>query len=142
MDKITTDTALSVEDISFLESTRLPLYKMLAVDVAYSRGNSVLNVADYADVIASDIVFQYLTDAIDTVLAASRTLQFSDEILKQFRDDVYLARTQINETRQQTNTDIQVALDMVQKTQLLEQQLAGLLSSQLASQVQWANGMR
>ena len=142
MDKIKTDTPLTGEEIGFLESTRLPLYKMLTVDVAYSRGGSVLNIADYADVIAADIVFQYLTEALDAILAASAHLQFSKDLVQQFRDDVYFARTQLNETRQKTQSDIQIALDMVQKTQLLEQQLAGLLSSELASQIQWANGMK
>jgi len=141
-DKILTDTPLTDAEIGFLNATRLPLYKMLTVDVAYSRGGSVLNIADYADIIAADIVYQYLAEGIDTVLVASQQLQFPEEVLTQFKDDAQVARTQIDEERMQTSQDIQVALEMIQKTQVLEQQLAALLSSQIATQVEWANGMR
>jgi conjugative transfer pilus assembly protein TraH len=142
MDKIRQDEPLDDEEIGFLESTRLPIYKMLTVDVAYSQGGSVLNIADYSEVIAADIVYQYLAESVDTVMIASSQLQLPDEVLHQFREGVQSARNQINEERSQTGQDIQKAIDMVQKTQVLEQQLAGILSSQLAGQIEWANGMR
>lgn len=142
MDKIRTDTALDDTEIGFLESTRIPLYKMLTVDVSYSQGGSILNIADYSDVIAADILYQYLSENIENVMVASQQLQIPGEVLQQFQRGIQIARQQINEERSQTNQGIQEAMDMVQKTQALEQQLAGLLSSQLAGQIEWANGMR
>lgn len=48
------------EEIGLLNSTSLPVYKMLNVQATFQKDKSIMNVSAYADVIAMDILFQYL----------------------------------------------------------------------------------
>ena len=140
--KIQTDEKLTDQEIGLLQATRLPVYKMLNVNVAYARNSTVLDVTDYADVIAADILYQYLTESLDIMLASSHTLQIPIDLTNQFREGILIARQQINEERHKTASQINVALEMIQRTQLIEQQLSGLLSVDLADTLSWANGLR
>lgn len=142
VDKIRTDEKLTDAEIGLLQTTRLPIYKMLNVNVAYARNSTVLEASDYADVIAADILYQYLSESLDVVLASSSTLQVSADLMADFRKGVETARLQVAEERRKTVSQIHVALEMVQRTQLIEQQLSGMLSVDLADTLKWANGLR
>lgn len=141
VDKIVSDTKLSPEEIGLLQTTRLPVYKMLNVNAAYAKDTSVMDITAYSDVIASDILYQYLMENLNVVLASSSSLQFPNDIMEQFRSGIVEARNQVIALRNKTLTDVATTFDMVQKTQLIEQQLAGMLSADLAGSLTWANGL-
>jgi conjugative transfer pilus assembly protein TraH len=142
VDKIVTDTPLTQEEIGLLNATRLPVYKMLNVQVAFANNKSVLDVASYADLIATDILFQYLDENLSLIRTSSNTLQYPDSVMAQFMQSINQARASISETEQSAYAQVATSAQLIQQTQALEQMLAGSLSSQLNSTLSWANNLR
>ncbi len=141
VNKIYTDTPLSVAEIGLLNATRLPVYKMLNVQAAV-QAKSVLDVVDYADVIATDILFQYLEESLSVIRTSSLSLPYSDTVMSSFLQGISLARTSVHEAKQSAYTQVTMAAQLIQQTQALEQMLAGSLSSQLNNTLQWASTLR
>ena len=77
-DKILTDTALTPSEIGLLQSTRLPVYKMLNVQNAFVGDKQILDIVSYADVIATDILFQYLDENLSVVHTSVSSLQYPE----------------------------------------------------------------
>lgn len=141
-DKIRTDSALSASEKALLESTQLPIYKILNVNTAYARGSEVLGVNHYAEVIAADIVYQYLISGIEEILKSSQSLLLPQDLLSTFREGLREARQKVIERRRTTSDHMYVALEMIERTQVLERQLAGVLSADLSNTLKWARGLR
>src|SRR5262249_49351835 len=94
-DKILSDTALTQEEIGLLQATRLPVYKMLNVQSAFAGDKSVLDLTSYSDVIATDILFQYLEENMAVVHTSASSLQYPDTIMAQFEQSISRARASI-----------------------------------------------
>src|ERR1700722_16261988 len=72
--KILSDTALTADEIGLLQATRLPIYKMLNLQSAFAGDKSVMDLTSYADVIATDILFQYLDENLSMVRTSVSSL--------------------------------------------------------------------
>jgi conjugative transfer pilus assembly protein TraH len=142
VNKIYTDTALSSAEIGLLNATRLPVYKMLNVQAAFVGAKSVLDVVDYADVIATDILFQYLDESLSVIRTSSTSLPYPDAIMSPFFQGISLARASVHEAKQSAFAQVTLAAQLIQQTEALEQMLAGSLSSQLNNTLQWASTLR
>jgi len=142
VNKIYSDTPLSDAEIGLLNATRLPVYKMLNVQAAFVGAKSILDVGDYAEVIATDILFQYLEENLALMRTHGASLSYPDSILSSFFQGISLARASVREAKQSAYTQVTMAAQLIQQTQALEQMLAGSLSSQLNHTLQWANTLR
>ncbi len=142
VDKIYTDTPLSPAEIGLLNATRLPVYKMLNVQAAFVGAKSVLDVMDYADVIATDILFQYLDESLSVIRTSSLSLPYPDAVMSSFFQGINQARTAVRDAKQTAYTQVTLSAQLIQQTQALEQMLAGSLSSQFNNTLQWANTLR
>jgi conjugative transfer pilus assembly protein TraH len=142
VDKIYTDSPLSIEEIGLLNATRLPVYKMLNVQAAFMGGKSVLDVMDYADVIATDILFQYLDESLSVMRTSSSSLPYPETLMASFFQGTSIARKSVMDAKQSAYTHVTMAAQLIQQTQALEQMLAGSLSSQLNNTLQWASTLR
>jgi conjugative transfer pilus assembly protein TraH len=141
VDKIYADQPLVKDELGLLNSTRLPVYKMLNVQAAFSRDKSIVNVADYADVIATDILFQYLNESLMVVQTSAGSLQYPAEILSQFQKQVDKSLEAVRAAQGNAYKQVNLSLQMIQNTQAIEQMLAGQLSTELASTISWARGL-
>ncbi len=140
--KVTLDEALSEDEIAFLGSTSLPIYKMLNVEAAYSSAGSLLNLHTYAEIIALDILYQYLNETLDVMLASSELLHMSEELMKPYKDGVRAAKNTLYAVQQVTQENVMESIDLIQRTKALEQELAGKLSSHLVLVLGWGHGVR
>lgn len=140
--KIYADQPLSAEEIGLLNATRLPVYKMLNVQAAFAGDKSVLDIQDYADVIATDILFQYLDESLSVVKTSSASLPYPDAIMSVFMQGIETARHAVSDAEKSAYTHVTMAAQLIAQTQTLEHMLAGSLSSQLAGNLQWATRMR
>ena len=128
VDKIYDETALSNEEKSFLNTTRLPVYKILNVLTSFKKGGGAIDVLEYADVIAIDIVLSYIMECLDTVhqnLSTLKTSQVDDTQINKFQKDLMMARSQITEKRTAIFQHLSAVLSMIQKTKQVEQSLHG-----------------
>lgn len=139
--KIINDEPLDEKEKGLIESTRIPIYKILNVQAAYQKNPNILDVESYADVIAADILFQYLQENLDLVRRSSRSLQYPAEIMAQFQEGINMAINDVRAEERNAQNRISMAMQLIEQTQVLEQMLAGQLSSRLGGSLTWARSL-
>ncbi len=140
--KIISDQPLSNQEIGLLQSTRIPIYKILAVQAAYQKDPNVLNVENYSEIIAIDILFQYLQENLALVRASGNTLQYPEEIMTRFNNGINQAMVDVR--AQEKNAEVQISrtIQLIEQTQVIEKMLSGQLSAQLGNSLNWARSLR
>jgi conjugative transfer pilus assembly protein TraH len=124
--KIYIDEALKDHEIAFLNSTRLPFYKIINVSTAYRKGSSPIDIMDYAELGAVDILFQYLSEILDIINESVdhiRAAQIDDSQITQFQKSLHFARQRVIERRMGSFKQIEQVISIVRKTELLERNL-------------------
>lgn len=124
--KIYRDEALEPGEIAFLNSTRLPFYKIINVATAYRRGGSPVDIIDYAELGAVDILFQYLSEILDVInesIDHIRLSQIDDAEINRFQKSLHLTRQQVVEQRMGSFKQIEQVINIVRKSELLEKSL-------------------
>ena len=138
--KIVDDTALTPKEIGLLQATSIPVYKMLNVHAAYFK--DVPEVEQYAEVIAADILYQYLHESLTIIKASVAILPYPDAILAKIEPNITKAMDALSKRRKNTYSQLAVSLQLIQQTQAIERLLAGELSTEFASTLSWAKGLR
>ncbi len=141
-DKILTDSPLTQSEIGLLQSTRLPVYKMLNVQNAFVGDKQILDIVSYADVIATDILFQYLDENLSVVHTSVSSLQYPESVMAPFEEGINQARINVRAAQTNAFSQISMAAQLINQTQTIEQMLAGELSSQMSNTLQWADRLR
>lgn len=145
LEKIKTDEALTPREIGLLGSTRLPVYKMLAVQAAFAphaqKNAAVLNVTDYADVIAQDLLQYYLSDILQLVKTSLLNLQMPTDEKRALDEGMQKALDGVRHAHQNAYQKNTLSMQLVQQTKTVEQLLASQLSSELSRSLTWANGL-
>lgn len=135
------DTPLTPEEIGLLNSTSIPVYKMLNVESAFEKDKTILDVSSYADAIATDILFQYLEESLNIVRNSVAALPYPEEIIAEIQPNIDKEIAAIRKQQGNAYKQLATSLQMIQQTQTLERMLAGDLSTQLANTLSWAKGM-
>jgi conjugative transfer pilus assembly protein TraH len=139
IDKIHDDAAITEVEKDFLNATRLPVYKMLNVTTAYTKGTSPLNVEQYGDLIALDILYKYLMDIIDLVhdsVIHLKSVQVEGEQIDSFLKQLKLARERVTMRRTSAFQQMDNILSFIQSTQVVEKQLHVMLGG-VANENNW-----
>ncbi len=141
-EKIQSDTALSDDEKALLQATSLPIYKMLNVQVAYLKDGNLPDVEEYADVIAADILYQYLHESLSIIKASVAALPYPDEILSEIEPGIEKEMDALSLQRKNAYGQLAISVQLIQQTQTIERMLAGDLSSEFANTLSWAKGLR
>ncbi len=139
--KIIDDEKLTNQELGLIQATPIPIYKILNVQAAYQKDPNILDVDSYADVIATDVLFQYLTKNLEVVKVSSGLLQYPEEIMAKFTDGVNLAMSDVRAEERNSQNKINMAMQLIEQSQVLEQMLAGQLSAQVGNSMNWANSL-
>ncbi len=142
VEKIINDKALTKEEIGLLQSTSLPIYKMLNVQSAFAKDRNILDVSSYSDAIASDILFQYLEQSIQIIRNHVAASQYSEAIIAELRPNIDQELAQLRELQKTAYSRMAISIQLIQQTQAIERMLAGDLSTDLANSLSWAKGMK
>ncbi|MBV7300282.1 conjugal transfer protein TraH [Enterovibrio paralichthyis] len=139
------DEELRPEHIKFLNSITVPIYKMILVDTAYSRGatTSALNPEAYAEVVAIDYLHSYVTGLINATQQAV-TQRYSATTLPQvetWRNELNTLRTFITQMQSKTKDNVSKHVEMMDRTMQLERMLAGQLTNQVTSAFQFTRSL-
>lgn len=129
--KIYADEALNASEQAFLNSTRLPFYKIINVATAYRRGSSPIDLMEYSELGAIDILFQYLIEIIDVINESAshiKSVQVDDTQIRKFQEGLNNARARVMERRMGTFKHVEQMMSMVHKTEIMEKALASRLS--------------
>lgn len=141
INKIYEDKPLNDEEIGLLQSTSLPIYKMLNVTASFQKDKAVIDVKGYADIIATDILFQYLHESLQIVRNAIKTLPFPDEILAEITPNLEREMAELRKKQGSAYQQLAQYTQIIEQTQVLERMLAADFSNELASTLSWARGL-
>jgi conjugative transfer pilus assembly protein TraH len=142
VNKVIDDQPLSKEEIGLLQATSLPVYKMLNVQVAYSKDKDTLDISGYADIIATDIIFQYLQESLGIVRENVAASQYPEEVIKALQPNIDKELTELREEQKNAYSRMSMSIQLIEKTQMIEKMLAGDLSTQLGDSLSWAKGLK
>lgn len=142
VDKVIDDKPLTKEEIGLLQATSLPVYKMLNVQVAYAKDKDTLDISGYSDIIATDIIFQYLQETLRIIRANVAASQYPESVLKDIQPNIDKELAELREEQKNAYSRMSMSIQLIEKTQMIEKMLAGDLSSQLGSSLSWAKGLK
>ena len=127
--KIQTDTGqeeTTEAEMSLINATTLPVYKIINVTTAYQKGRAPISISEYAEIIAFDVVFKYITDVFDAFqggIHQLKALQFTDEHIQPFLEGIQNSRSVLFQHRQSVFAKMDMLLGFMQKTQMIEKQI-------------------
>ena len=130
--KIRNRQALSATERDFLNMVSLPVYKMASVYAAQQGSLAGAAMAQYADIIALDLVYTWMAQSIGRVEEGARNLAGIDgDQLKEWRASTEAIHAYLLEA--QTNVQVRAsALDaMIARTMQAEQVLAARLGNRV-----------
>lgn len=141
-DKARTRTALTQEEIDFVNLAPMPVYKMLVVHTQYNNqaGNPL---AAYADIIAGILVVEYLErglDAVETALKAEGRISVYDS--EQVQNTISELRAKLRDRRAVAATEVGGWLAVMEQTQTLERIIAGRLSVDMQGSLRFADAVQ
>jgi conjugative transfer pilus assembly protein TraH len=120
---------LSLEERNLIETTRLPIAKIINVQAAFGRSGAAMSAVNFADEIAFDIALTYLEDIVDRVslaLSHLEQLKLNPDDVRQIQRAASLKKQELMEKKQNLYQKIQASLEMVAQGQLLEKEVRRL----------------
>lgn len=124
--KIKTDESFIDEEIALLNKTRLPLLRILNVMSAYRQGAAPISLAEYADVVAIDIVCQYIRNVLDVIrlnIARKMQIQFDASVLERYEESLNRVESRVREYEYKTQKRMDQLLAIERKLNLLEKDI-------------------
>ena len=123
---------LSPEEQAFVNSTMIPILKILAVEMAFKQG-SPITISSYQDAIAHDILLQYLDEVMELVwvsVTQLKHIQINGDIMEKFRDGIAEARKSLFAERTKMFEQISLTLETIERTHQIELKLQNMFISQ------------
>lgn len=131
-EKILADTELSNDEKALLAKSRLPLYKIVNVLTAYKKGSCPIDLYQVAEIVAMDLLMQFLSEAIEIVregaLQYRSVKMYGVDEVNEFLEELKHVEEKVRyyETRSMQLFEREFLL--IQKIQLIEDQLRTELS--------------
>jgi conjugative transfer pilus assembly protein TraH len=121
------DRVLTKEEKGFLAKTSLPVLKFM--QVALESGNS-FNTQDYAQLIAQELLNNYLEGIIQLVQQSLSSAQYGD-VLKRIENNLAKAMQVIEQRKTNAFKKIQAETALIKESLAFQKEVAGQLSSKL-----------
>jgi conjugative transfer pilus assembly protein TraH len=133
--KVRSDAALTTDEIGLLGSTSVPLYKIITVNAAATLGGmSPAEMEGLAEIVAIDMLEVIADQFHSYVTQGSASFQQADvESLGQWRAQIAMARTIMNDRSQQMNERLVRTQGVIDRTLFLERTLRNSISPQMSA---------
>lgn len=128
--KIWDDEELEIAERTLLAKSRLPLYKIVGIMTAYKKGISPIDLYQIADIVAMDMLSQFLKEALDSVREGAQILRMSQEFssdIDEYIHDLDRIRRSIQYYETRSMQMMEREMQILQKMQLIEDQIASEL---------------
>lgn len=120
------DKPLTPEQQAFVNSTMIPILKIMAVEMAFKEGGSPISLNTYRDAIAYDILLHYLDEVMDLVWQSVTHLnhaQINDKMVENLRAGIANSRKLLFAKRTSLFEQISLTLEAIERTQQIERKL-------------------
>jgi conjugative transfer pilus assembly protein TraH len=142
VDAIRTDSPISLAQKELLQLASVPLYKILTVQAAYARGLSTDDRATLSEIASIDLLYAILDQLVSEVGKSKASFIAADEAkLSQWTTQINAARTALADRQQTTQARVTAIMQIIQKTQFLENVLANSLSPSIAASLDWSRAI-
>ena len=126
-DKVIKDQPLDDGEKGLLQTSRLPIFKIINVLTAHQRGRPCTTELDnLADIISWDVLAQILNEAIETVrrgcIQLRETSMYANKI-DNYMTDLEHVRKVVHRYEEHAKKGIDLEMRLIQKMQLLEKQI-------------------
>ena len=138
--KFYADTKLGNTDIGLMEATTLPIQKMLNVQMAFYKDQTILDISSYTDIIAVDILFQYLNESLNVVRASATNLQYPESIMSGFINGIDAARKSLRGVQKSVYAELTTTNSITRQTKMIEDMLASSFSEHMNLTMKWSKG--
>ena len=131
-DNVREDKPLSPEQKAFVNSTMIPVLKIIAVESAFKGGGAPLNIANFSEAIAHDILLQYLDEVMAVVWESVTQLnnsQINDHQIESFRAGIAQSRKVLFTKRTALFEQMAITLELIERTQQIESKLQNMFIS-------------
>jgi len=135
------DEPLTDDEKGFIQSTSLPVFKMLNVQSAFMKKLSSLDVESYSELIASDILYQYLDESLNSITDRARTLQLPENEYKEFISSLDRAKRIIRQRKLDTYEMRSSAIQMIEQTMLIEKKLSSQVQTPISDAMTWSDNL-
>ena len=128
--KVHIDQPLTEAERAILALTNVPIIAILNVITAWKGGKCPLHISEVAEIIALDLLFQYLEEVVSLIYAGISKLesaQVSESQLTKFRNDIDKLRQLLMLERNKAYKKIEQVQLLTNKIKVIEQQLANSL---------------
>jgi conjugative transfer pilus assembly protein TraH len=127
------DLPLTDAQKAFLNSTSIPVYKILKVNSAYAPATKFWDISHYADLIAYDLMFQFLSDSLREVESLAYSQKGSGEITSEVFDSMQKARRIVDSKRARAAAKANEFLNLIDHQKKNEQTVAGQVADKMKS---------
>lgn len=129
--KLKADEASTPAEKDFVNSTHLPIFKILTIQTAFKPDNNPLKLTELSEVIAYDILLKYCHRVVDLVSESVKHLQsvqINDTDTQNFLSELRTSKTLIYQRRQGLFHQMNTTLAVMERTQQIERQLHQLFT--------------
>lgn len=114
---------LSQNELGLINSTRIPIMKLINVQAALRGGGDVFHVSQYKEAIAYDMILHFLEQAFSLVtqnLSQLQQIKVDNDDISQLKSDMERARRQLINKRHNLFQQILVTLNMIEQGKSIE----------------------
>jgi hypothetical protein len=122
---------LSVAEKDFIAKTDFEIYKLIKIQTAFSRNAISTFVNEYTDIIAMDLLYQYLDKCITDVSQAFANNQLPEQYSTKFNNMMNTARHHLQSVRLLSSKKAMIRGEMRIRAQTMQHQLTANVSSQV-----------
>jgi conjugative transfer pilus assembly protein TraH len=129
-DKIFKDEELDESQKNILSKSKLPLYKVVNVLSAYKKGACPIDILQLSEIVATDLLLQYLRECIFVVREGSEQLrrpQMFVQELDEYIKDLDRTEKTLRFYESKTSRQFEQEFLLIQKVQMLEEQISSEL---------------
>lgn len=140
--KVKDDKALTVAEKDFIAKTDFEIYKLIKLQAAFTRKVPLSFIGEYVDLIAMDLLYQYLDQCISDVAVAFANNQLPEQYSTKFTNMMMQAKTRMQSVRQMSAKKAMQRGEMRLRAQAMQNQLTANISSQLFDKMAWNKSLR
>lgn len=140
--KVKDDKALTVAEKDFIAKTDFEIYKLIKLQAAFARKVPLSFIGEYVDLIAMDLLYQYLDQCISDVAVAFANNQLPEQYSTKFTNMMMQAKTRMQSVRQMSAKKAMQRGEMRLRAQAMQNQLTANISSQLFDKMAWNKSLR
>jgi conjugative transfer pilus assembly protein TraH len=136
------DTAVPPAGVELLQVASLPLYKILTVQAAYSRGIATDDRATLAEITSVDLLFAIL-DQLTGELGKSKSsfIGADEDRIAQWQAQLTNARRTLLDRQANTQVRVSAIMQIIQRTGYLESVLQSSMTPSMSASFDWSRAV-